>query len=90
MDCSLKLFISELCHKPDYQPFSKEVFQIYDLRDCEQLLLKLRISKQIETTCQCHKNKYLTKSHPISGINSSDSLQIYKKTYQKSFKRNPL
>lgn len=79
MECTLGLPVSEPCHKPDYQPFSKELFPVSELSGTEQLLLELRVSKDIESICQYHKYKYLTKYHHIFGRNCSDPLKIHKK-----------
>lgn len=79
MECSVGLLTGELCHKPDYQPFSKEIYKISDLRESEQLLLELRLSSELETICNNHKIKYLNKYHHIFGRNCSDPLSIHKK-----------
>lgn len=79
MECSVGLFVSEHCHKHEYQSFSKTILQVSDLSDNEQLLLKLRVSKEVENICQYHKYKYLNKYHHIFGRNCCDPLQYHKK-----------
>ncbi len=81
MECSLGVLTSELCHKSEYQPFSKDIYKVSDLNVSEQLLLELRLSSKLETICNYHKLKYLNKYHHIFGRSCCDPLGIHKKTY---------
>lgn len=79
MECSLGILLGELCHKCDYQPFSKDIYEVSDLTECEQLLLESRLSSKLETICNYHKIKYLNKYHNLFGRNCSDPLSVHKK-----------
>lgn len=79
MECSLGILLGELCHKCDYQPFSKDIYEVSDLTECEQLLLESRLSSKLETICNYHKIKYLNKYHHLFGRNCSDPLSVHKK-----------
>lgn len=67
MDCFVGVLTGEQCHKQDYQSVPKEVIRMSELSEDSQMLLKLRISKEIDSICHYHKYKYLVKFHHIFG-----------------------
>lgn len=86
MECSLGMITSELCHKRCYKPYSEKIFNIKEISENDQLLLKLRVSSDLTTICSFHKIKYLNKYHEIFGRRCCDPLLFHKKPITKALK----
>lgn len=87
MDCFVGAFTGEPCHKQDYVSVPKEVIRVSELSEDDQILLKLRISKEIDSVCQYHKYKYLVKFHHIFGKKCCDPLNNHKKPVKNGLRK---
>ena len=87
MNCFVGIFTGEQCHKQNYQLVSEELIKASDLSVDDQTLLELRVSKEIDSTCNYHKYKYLVKFHHIFGKKCWDPLGLHKKPIKNGLRK---
>lgn len=86
MECSIGIFVREVCHNLAYST-SSELKTISDVSDEKKKLLVLRSGcENIKNICTYHEKKYLDKYFHIHGKRCCDPYQLHKKTVKQSLR----